>query len=310
MNTKKIALLVLYNHRYDKNIPKIEEIYKNRFTHIFHLMPFYEGEQPNVIPVYESSFQFQSYIAQAFSWLKNVNRGYTHYFIIADDVLLNLSITELNLFEKLGINENDCFITSIREIHKETKLGYIFPTTYKGKKSGVEIENILPNRKRAEEIFDLHKLKTSPLKLGLALKFTQITLLNAIRHPSIISLTKFLKLLLFTCGSRKLKYPLVWGYSDLAIITDDVMPTFATYCGTFAATDLFVEFAIPTAMVLSAKKEIMTDKHTNLKGMILGNGRMKFTFNDKYNYSLEKLYNNFPENTFFVHPIKLSEWKY
>lgn len=62
----KIALLVLYNHRYDKNIPRIEKLYEGKFSHIFHLMPFYDGDHPNVFPVYESSYYFQSYIAQAY----------------------------------------------------------------------------------------------------------------------------------------------------------------------------------------------------------------------------------------------------
>ncbi len=52
---KKLALLVVYNHRYDKNIPVIDKIYQNRFSHVFHLVPFYDGEQENVIPVYDLS---------------------------------------------------------------------------------------------------------------------------------------------------------------------------------------------------------------------------------------------------------------
>ena len=32
-------------------------------------------------------------------------------------------------------------------------------------------------------------------------------------------------------------------------------------------------------------------------------------FEDKYQFSLEKLINGFPDDWFFVHPIKLSKWK-
>ncbi|MDD2205616.1 MAG: hypothetical protein PHU62_09970 [Bacteroidales bacterium] len=32
----KIALLVLYNHRYDKNIPIIEKIYEGKFSYLLY----------------------------------------------------------------------------------------------------------------------------------------------------------------------------------------------------------------------------------------------------------------------------------
>ena len=61
-----IALIIIYNHRYDSNVSILEGIYKERFSDIFHLMPFYDGDKPNVIPVYENSRYFQGYIAQGF----------------------------------------------------------------------------------------------------------------------------------------------------------------------------------------------------------------------------------------------------
>lgn len=74
-------------------------------------MPFYDGNVENVIPVYESSFRFQSYIAQAYQHLKG--KGYTHYFIVADDMILNPQINETNLFELTGIGEHQSYIYDI-----------------------------------------------------------------------------------------------------------------------------------------------------------------------------------------------------
>ena len=93
----KIALLIIYNHRYDKNIEPLEQIYAGRFSYIYHIVPFYDGQKENVIPVYESSFYFEGYIAQCFQHLKD--KGFTHYFFVADDLMLNPLITEQNLFE-------------------------------------------------------------------------------------------------------------------------------------------------------------------------------------------------------------------
>ena len=39
----KVALLVIYNHRYDKNIVRVKQIYAKRFSYIYHVMPFYDG---------------------------------------------------------------------------------------------------------------------------------------------------------------------------------------------------------------------------------------------------------------------------
>lgn len=82
----EVCLLVIYNHRYDANISKINRIYEGRFSKVYHVMPFYEGDEPNVITVYESSFCFEGYLAQA---LLQIPEEYSYYFYVADDIVLN-----------------------------------------------------------------------------------------------------------------------------------------------------------------------------------------------------------------------------
>jgi len=83
----KVALIIIYNHQYNKNIDILERIYNGRFSNIYHLVPFYNGEKQNVIPVYDSSYYFQGYVAQGFkSYFKE---EFTHYFFVADDLILN-----------------------------------------------------------------------------------------------------------------------------------------------------------------------------------------------------------------------------
>lgn len=53
---EKIALLIIYNHRYDKNIPILDKIYEGRFSYVYHVVPFYDGDRENVIAVYENSY--------------------------------------------------------------------------------------------------------------------------------------------------------------------------------------------------------------------------------------------------------------
>ena len=38
-----VCLVVIYNHRHSANVEKIENLYRGRFSHIWHLMPFHEG---------------------------------------------------------------------------------------------------------------------------------------------------------------------------------------------------------------------------------------------------------------------------
>ena len=85
------------------------------------------------------------------------------------------------------------------------------------------------------------------------------------------------------------------------------MPQFANYCGAFAATRLFVEMAIPTALVLSADY-IKVNTDVKLKaGAMWTQEDMKILI--PYEQNLEKLLTYFPSNKLYLHPIKLSQWK-
>ncbi len=215
----KTALLVIYNHRYDKNIPRIEEMYRGRFTHVFHIVPFYDGGLPNVLPVYESSFRFQGYLSQACTHLRG--KGFTHFFVVADDMLLNPRLTD--------------------------------------------------------------------------------------PHP------KFLLRYLRNLRRRRLSYPLVSGYSDLLILPAGVMDRFCLYCGVFAATGLFVELAIPTALVLASER-ILTAADTRLGGTPMWpDHKTKIhpadAFHAAHRGNLAGLMEAFPRKALFLHPIKLSKWK-
>ena len=316
----KIALLIIYNHRYDKNIDRLENLYKDKFSYIYHIMPFYDGSIENVIPVYESSFRFQSYIAQAYQHLKG--KGYTHYFIVADDMILNPQINETNLFTLTGIGEQQSYIYDIREIYNCFFVQHIEAMrSYRVKQKGVEVENILPTKEEAEKYFRVHGLRTGTLSIRYLLKAGYYAYKCRM-------LRKMLKYTLdILTHNVKIHYPLVWAYSDILLIPADVMDTFTTYCGAFAATGLFVEYAIPTALVFSSNN-IITDKDIKMHGIIqiYPKKRLRTANNPnmlngylpqykeeenlvrQYQYNLKTLMDDFGEDTFFIHPIKLSKW--
>ena len=289
----KLALLVIFNHRFDKNIPIIDDLYKDKFSHVFHLVPFYDGDKENVIPVYETSYHFQSYISQAYTHLKD--KGFTHYFIVADDMLINPKINENNLWDEIGVRKDECMYPSEFWILQQLKENWSWMDNvlhYKVKQKGVEIENILPSRKEAERKFAKFNIPTSKIPLACIYQrpFKQL-LFHLPRLPF----------------SRTLDYPLVAGYSDIFMVTSTVMDDFCKYCGAFAATNLFVEAAIPTSLVLASDR-IKFDKNLKLHYGALWYDELH-KFEEKYSFSLTKLLNEYPEDKLFLHPIKLSKWK-
>lgn len=294
----KVALLIIYNHRYDKNISCLEEIYRGRFSHLFHIVPFYDGEQENVIPVYESSYHFSGYISQAYVHLKG--KGFTHFFIVADDMIINPGLNETDLWQQMGISVNDCYLDEIIVLQEvRTYWSQLLKAVdYVVAKEGVEISNILPSRKEAEKCFDRYGISYGYIPTKLLVK----CVLHQIRWSGEISKCKYI-----LTGGGKLDYPLVGGYSDICLVTADVMEKFALYCGAFAATDLFVEFAIPTSMVLSTQK-LKVNKDIKLSsGAMWSEKDMKFL--QEYNFDLTKLLEHFPADKLYLHPIKLSKWK-
>ena len=322
MNEKetRIALLVVFNHRYDKNISRVEALYKDRFSYVYHIMPFYDGEKENVIPVFASSYHFESYIAQAYQHIKD--KGYTHFLIVADDMILNPSINEKNIFDKMGVGQQQSYIYDIREIYDCFFVQHVEQMRrYRVSVKGVEVGNILPSREEAERCFLSHGLHVGPLTTTYLFKALYYAYKNRM-------LRKTLK---FTCDiithNVKISYPLVWAYSDILLLSAETMTKFSLYCGAFAATGLFVEYAIPTSLIFAAD-DIITDKQLKMHGIIqiypknrLGKVNNPQMLNgylpryeeeekiiNKYHFNLSRLLEEFDEEILFIHPIKLSKW--
>lgn len=294
----KVALLVVYNHRYDKNIPRINEIYKNSFSYIYHLMPFYDGDEKNVIPVYDSSYYFHSFISQAYTHLKN--QGYTHYFVISDDLILNPAINETNLWDITGLPADYCMLPGLIEfqncrVKKWSRIKDAIEYDYVQR--GLEISNILPSKQEAINSFKFHGISVEPIEketykhLYLWKKICKFSIYKK-NVPKNISLS----------------YPLVGGYSDICLVTADCMQNFCSYCGAFAAGNLFVEVSLPTAMVLSTRKLAFIRDLKLINGDMWSSSEKEIVLR-KYNNILANLLSDFPSDKMFLHPIKLSAFK-
>jgi hypothetical protein len=302
-----VALIVIYNHRYDKNIKLIERLYKNRFSNIYHLVPFYTGDQKNVIPVYENSKYFQGYVAQGLNHF--YNERFTHYFFVADDMILHPDMNENNYSEYFNLDEKKSFIPDFFSIYKS---GWFWPHTkdaifFRTSKEGLEVEKELPDAVEAEK----RLLKTGAISCPLCQeeplkwkhlypKLNRNMFYKKNRDPFLHWINDSIHKKRYT-----LNYPLVGSYSDIFIVPTQTIKTFGHYCGVFAALELFVEIALPTSLALSSE-EIVTEKDLPVKGKPLWKPEI-YEYLLPYQNNLELLMKNFPE-VLYIHPVKFSQW--
>lgn len=312
----KVALIILFNHNYEKNLDILEEIYGTRFNDIYYIIPFYTGDREDVICVYENSYYFQGYVATALTRL--INKGYEHYFIIGDDLYLNPKINEDNYKEFFKVNEDTAFIPGPFLLNdlKEKRPSRPYAPVWNGlknalnfklKQDGIHAESLLPTPKEACALLKNH-----------GFNFTQEVSRKMFYSNPILKKDENLKenlrrLKLFydnfwnIISPKKIQYPLIGSYSDIMILSSKHQSKFTNYCGVFAALNLFVEIALPTALAFAYPK-IISENNLDLKG------ETYWYYNHldcarKYKQSLSYLKTNFPENCLYVHPIKLSKWK-
>jgi hypothetical protein len=311
-----VALIIIYNHRYDKNIDRLEQLYQNKFSHIYHLIPFYDGEKENVIPVYGRSIFFQDYMAQGYNVF--FKKDYKHYFFVADDMILNPMINENNYQTSFKLDENTSFISELVSLHDRTDaicpstngfwLGTMSAYYHKMKQKYVEVGNEIPTFIEAIAKLELQEISVEPIlkeKLfgrptikpkSLGDKARMLAwLYTTIRHP----LKK----------EFDLPYPFVGAYSDMIIVSSETIKEFCHYCGVFASTCLFAEVAIPTALVLATKQKIRVQKELDFSGRALWQVKEDHLFLEKNFKDLNDILVNFPSNYIYLHPVKLSKWK-
>ncbi len=300
-----VALVIIYNHRFDRNIEIVEKIYKNRFNHIFHLVPFYDGNRPNVIPVYDSSYYFEGYIAQGFRSF--YDSKFQHYLFIGDDLILNPLINQDNYQTHFHLNKKSSFFPEFTSLHHAsihwTRLKEAF--AYTPQPRGLEIMKEIPDWEKAVSLLQRNGLAIHPSKYGSLARTKWDRMRSKIGCKNFLFWLKHsLKKLI--CYDYKLKYPLIGGYSDIFIVSSEDLPVFQHYCGAFAASGLFAELAIPTALAL-VSGQIVTYSDMQLQGRALWT-KSDFKVLLPYQNNLNLLLDNFPENYLFLHPIKLSKW--
>lgn len=327
MNTspRKVALVVLYNHNYEKNIPVIRKIYGNRFSTVIQLMPFYYGHEPDVISVYGNSFVFHTYIAQVRERLMQTDCD--DFLIVGDDVLLNPVITEFNVHETLGIRPGAFYIDKVNDVAaggftRPFDEATRFCTTPVGLDASAN--RILPSYEEAKSI-----LRERGVLSGTSLS-NRKPYFRPFHERSLKNLYANFKVLrsrwrqLKHCWRLRLKplqmpYPCVFAYSDLINIPREHCDLWCRYLEVMATWQMFVELAIPTAMELIPNADICFATDCKLK-----TGNVWFPQDPEHFRTVQavidevclqaggdadKLSDVFPSEYMYLHPVKLSKFR-
>jgi hypothetical protein len=326
----KVALILIFNHRYDKNIPVLEKLYSSRFSHIYHLVPFYDGDKHNVIPVYENSFYFQGYIAQGLE--RYYSDEFEHYIFAGDDLILNPAINEDNYRNFFSLPEQAGFIPEIFLLHDLTNNDTLRfekfkpgpgaadkyhwwrireAIDYSHPRNGAETGREIPAYEEADAILKKHGYAVQPLSYSDLRGGIFPLTLNSRQHR--LHVAKYLYHYNPFKKKYRLSYPLVGSYSDLVIVPKESIRKFCHYCGVFAVNELFVEFAIPTALLLASER-VVTEPQIGKRGEIYWTYSKEESENYEkqmqlYHYNLQELIANFPKDKLYIHPVKLSKWK-
>jgi hypothetical protein len=300
---ERICLVVIFNHNFEKNLPILDRIYSGRFDNVRYLMPFYKGSRPDVIPVYASSYIFHAYMVQA--WHRLAQENYDAYVFTGDDVLLNPRLNQNNILDELKARDR----SYIREFCPLWKKPYFWWHT-------------IPSLRafKRERYNEFHPHLQSPQEFDQAMKRHGVEQKKLGRKgllaPLVSGLFNERKPVVFDnfvywvwhAGGRTHEYPLVHSYSDFLIVPRRTMPALMHQLGIFASMNLFVEIAIPTALVL-VEDRVTLEKDTPWKGTeALGNAARE-ALTAQYQFSLKAIEQAMGEKETFMHPVKLSQLK-
>jgi hypothetical protein len=307
MMTHRACLVILFNHAYPDNIPTLRRLYGRRFSRIVFLLPNRRVPDPACFTAYRGSYTFHGLVADAREFL--LAQDADAYVFAADDLILNPALTDDTVADSLRLGEHDGFVPEFkflagrRRVDEAGRLdrespGRDWPWTRRALSrldprhpmlgSGVEgYLAELPDRETALRKFrqfgePLLRMEVPPWpRKGLR------RLLSWWEGPKV----------------HELPLPLAYGISDLFAVRRRCLDRLAHYLGVLASLDLFVEVAVPTALILATERVITA-------------GEVGWQFSwapsswDSVDYtfrSLPDLESRYPASQLFVHPVKLSQ---
>jgi len=256
-------------------------------------MPLYSGRKNrynNIISVYESSHNFEGYVAQGFKGFYSDNFDY--YIFITDDLILNPVISQENIVDILKCDENTAYIKQLDFLTAKKKLKYIPFTEYFFFNKKVYHWSNAP-----EDINDHGWYIKETEKCLQDSRFFKITQFIAKKTEAVekcISkgITKE------EIQSSGTDYPRFLSFSDFFVVPKKDIKQFSMLCGAYAASNMHAEVAIPTALFYTCDN-IMIEK--NIEWFGVQKHKMDEGITDRVTLEC-----SFQKYQLFIHPVKLS----
>ncbi|HEY2586269.1 MAG TPA: hypothetical protein VGI81_10945 [Tepidisphaeraceae bacterium] len=309
MQNSRVRLVFVFNHKYDRNIPKLEAIYGGRFSDIRYLVPFYRGDHPDVIPIFESSAQFQGYFAQAARSI--IEPGISHYIFCADDLLLNPALDENNVIERFGLTEGAAYIDYLMALSDVPfEWPHLLPALDVWRyENCVMWKAEIPSAEEARARIARHGIHLG--NFGWKNLFGWNGRYNRGR-----GYLRHLKYLVRRKGNVPPPYPMLQSYADLIIVPGESIEEFCRLCGVFATMRLWVEIAAPTALALTCDTIITRIQHrpvdvieqTGHRGLAIWAPERVMEIAERANHQVDRVFPVIGENYLYLHPVKLSRW--
>ena len=298
-----VQLVVIFNHRYDANLPKLDAVYAGRFDQPRYLMPFYDGPRADVIAVHGSSAQFHGFFAQAYRELAGPAGDGADFFAFAgDDLLLHPRLNQHNLADALGLSPDAGYAKVLHPLSDQSvDWQYTLPSLRA--MLGNQFVNAvaeLPDLAGARMLMARHGVRCGPISRRKLVR-------TAVRAHKGVPRVQHL---LYAARHHRpgQEFPLVCGYSDFVVVPRPALREFCRLCGLFAALHVWAEVATPTAVALACDRvvtEAQTRWHgTELWGRPAIDGRMVPT-----GYDLSALFASYADDELYVHPVKLSKFR-
>lgn len=304
----RVCLVVIFNHRFEANLPKLDGIYGSRFRHVRYLMPFYRGSRTDVYPVFYSSYQFQGYLLEA--WRRLREEGFTHFVFVADDILLNPRLHEGNICAELGLEaaRGSAYLGSAAPIGTVTgRWPYLMRALVAvAGQNGVNWAQELPTYEEARATLAARGF--AHRRFGWRTVLCRMTLRSFFLLLFYVALVIKRRKTQPTLTLTDPPYPLLVAYSDFFIVPAEAMDRFCELCGVFAAMGVFVEAALPTALALSAPLVHESDTAWKAHEDMQHPSQWE-AFGQRHHFELKEVIAGMGERELFIHPIKLSRWK-
>jgi hypothetical protein len=314
----QVEAVFLFNHRFERNIGKLDEIYGERFPSRTYLMPFARSSRADVCGVYETSWHFSGHVAQGAHRFRRADAS--HYVFVSDDLILNPALHAGNIAEALGLDANTGYIKSLASIdasryswHRALQA----TIALRRNAAGFDYRAELPSPEDALERFRRLGIDMARpvFRSAAELRYALGTLPSRAGYLSMPWAARL--------HGKPSDYPLLGGYADFFVVPASAIDAFVHYCGVFAALDIFAEVAVPTALALAADRVVTElvpgeqfddaaarrNPDVAFKGVEFWDPEETPAFGNRFGFSQERLLTEFPKDWLYVHPVKLSQWK-